>query len=45
MCLTNLTFFLLIQFLPPLVWLCVLCPFLQTSQSHSLLGHHGRGLP
>ena len=38
MCLTDLTFFLLIQFVPPLVFLCVLCPFLQTTQSHSLLG-------
>merc|ERR1719445_73503 len=36
-CLTNLTFFLLIQFLPPLVFLCVLCPYMQTMQSHSLL--------
>merc|ERR1719378_847215 len=36
-CLTNLTFFLLIQFLPPLVFLCVLCPYMQTTQSHSLL--------
>jgi len=38
MCLTDLTFFLLIQFVPPLVFLCVLCPYLQTTQSHSLLG-------
>jgi len=37
MCLANLTFFLLIQFLPPLVFLCVLCPYMQTTQSHSLL--------
>jgi len=37
MCLTNLTLFLLMQFLPPLVFLCVLCPYLQSSQSHSLL--------
>merc|ERR1719379_1357150 len=37
MCLTNLTFFLLIQFLPPLVFLCVLCPYLHTTQGHSLL--------
>ena len=37
MCLTDLTFFLLIQFVPPLVFLCVLCPYLQSSQSHSLL--------
>jgi len=41
MCLTNLTLFLLIQFLPPLVFLCVLCPYLQSSQSHSLLNQGG----
>ena len=37
LCLLSLTFFLLIEFLPPLVFLCVLCPYLQTTQSHSLL--------
>ena len=38
MCLTNLTFYLMMQFLPPLVFLCVLSPYLQTTQSRSLLG-------
>ena len=37
MCLTSLTFYLLIEFLPPLVFLCILSPYLQTTQSHSLL--------
>jgi len=30
-----------VQFLPPLVFLCVLCPYLQSSQSHSLLNQGG----
>lgn len=42
MCVTNFTFYLLVQFLPPLVFMCVLCPYLQNGQGHSLLyqGYH-----
>lgn len=42
MCATNLTFFLLVEFLPPLVFMCVLCPYMQNRQGHSLLsqGYH-----
>lgn len=42
MCATNFTFYLLIEFLPPLVFMCVLGPFLQNGQGHSLLsqGYH-----
>jgi len=42
MCATNFTFFLLVEFLPPLVFMCVLCPYMQNRQGHSLLsqGYH-----
>jgi len=42
MCITNFTFYLLVEFLPPLVFMCVLCPYLQNSQGHGLLyqGYH-----
>jgi len=42
MCTTNFTFYLLIEFLPPLVFMCALCPYLQNGQGHSLLyqGYH-----
>jgi len=42
MCTTNFTFYLIVEFLPLLVFLCVLCPYLQNRQGHSLLsqGYH-----
>jgi len=42
MCGTNFTFYLLVDFLPPLVFMCVLCPYMQNRQGHSLLsqGYH-----
>jgi len=42
MCATNLTFFILVELLPPLVFMCVLCPYMQNRQGHSLLyqGYH-----
>eukprot|EP00092_Neocalanus_flemingeri_P005483 GFUD01005913.1.p1 GENE.GFUD01005913.1~~GFUD01005913.1.p1 ORF type:complete len:357 (-),score=50.50 GFUD01005913.1:57-1127(-) len=42
MCATNFTFYLLMEFLPPLVFMCVLCPYLHNRQGHSLLtqGYH-----
>jgi len=42
MCTANFTFYLLVNFLPPLVFMCVLCPYLQNGQGHSLLsqGYH-----
>lgn len=42
MCVTNFTFYLLVEFLPPFVFMCVLSPYLQNRQGHSLLsqGYH-----
>jgi len=40
-CLTSLTLYLQVCLVPPLVWLCLLCPLLQLSQGHSLLGQRG----